>query len=240
MTQSVVDNHFRSASSREISARKKSDTEVMLCVNDCADRQALERYIANKFLQVHDAHVNEYLTIIVGVNDGEQILGAFGLRPGQYRPMFLEQYLDTPIEQQVALISTQLVDRHALMEVGNLAIASQKFGPTAMVLMAMSLAEAGYEWMVFTVTLQVEKLMKRLGFKPHYLASADPHRLKGDQSLWGSYYDNNPQVMVGSVKVAADVIASNKYLNDIANQQRDNISTLAIALCDYRRLRVAS
>ncbi len=213
-----------------------SNAGISLYVEGCSGRQELERYVSRKYLQVHNAHVNEYLPILVGIHDGSELVGVFGLRPGRYRPMFLEQYLDGPIEQQVASISKQPVDRSALMEIGNLAITRKGYGPLAMVLMAMSLAEADYEWMVFTVTEQVERLMKYLGFEPHYLVSADPDRLKGDQLLWGSYYENNPRVMVGSLKTASEIIAGNSRLSNIANQQLNNITDIASALRDYRRL----
>ncbi len=213
-----------------------SNTEISFYVDKCSGRQELERYISSKYLKIHDANVNKYLPILVGIYDKNEVTGTFGLRPGQYCQMFLEQYLDTPIEQQVASISKQPVDRGLLIEIGNLAITKTGCGPLAMVLLAMSLAAAGYEWMIFTVTEQVERLMKRLGFEPHYLVSADPGRLDGDKSLWGSYYQNNPRVMVGSLNTAAAIIAQNRYLSNIANQQQHNITAIAHALCDYRRL----
>ncbi|MBL4761128.1 MAG: thermostable hemolysin [Gammaproteobacteria bacterium] len=212
------------------------NTETSLYLEEGSGRQDLERYISNKYLQVHGAHINEYLPILAGVQAGGELAGAFGLRPGQYRPMFLEQYLDAPIEQQVASITKQPVDRCALMEIGNLAITRTGYGPLVMVLLSMSLAEAGYEWMVFTVTEQVERLMKCLGFEPHYLVSADPDRLDGDQLLWGSYYQNNPRVMVGSLKTVSEIIARDSRLSNIAVQQRENIADIASSLRDYRRL----
>lgn len=231
MFQSGVDNH-----SCLVREGDTSNTEVDLFTQECAERRALESYISSKYLQVHDAHINECLPILVGIRDQAERLGAFGLRPGHYRPMFLEQYLDTPIEQQVASISKHPIDRCSLIEIGNLAITRKGYGPLAMVVLAMSLAEAGYEWMVFTVTEQVEKLMKRLGFEPHYLASADPSRLQGEPSIWGRYYNNNPRVMVGNIGAALDTITQSSRLSALANEQRENITGIASSLRDYRRL----
>ena len=170
-------------------------TDIGLYGTKCAEREALERFIAEKYLQVHSARLNEYLPVLLGVRYNEELVGAVGMRPGAYRPMFLEQYLDSPIEQQVAAFSKQPVDRCSLVEIGNLAIARKGHGPLLMAMMTAVLAEAGYEWMVFTVTEQVERLIGRLGFKPHYLKGAEPDRLVGDRSLWGSYYENNPRVI---------------------------------------------
>lgn len=43
-----------------------------------------------------------------------------------------------------------------------------------MAVMTKVLARAGYEWVLFTVTEQVERLICRLGFKLHYLKGAEP------------------------------------------------------------------
>ena len=81
MFQSGVDNH--SYLGRE---GHTSHTEIDLFTQECAGRRALEHYISRKYLQVHDAHVNECLPILVGIRDRAERLGAFGLRPGHYRP----------------------------------------------------------------------------------------------------------------------------------------------------------
>lgn len=212
-------------------------TDAGLYGAKCAGRVDLERFIAEKYRQIHNAQLNEYLPLLFGVRHNTELVGAVGMRPGLYRPMFLEQYLDLPIEQQVAAFSNQPVDRCSLVEIGNLAIARKGHGPLLMVMMTAVLAEAGYEWMVFTVTEQVERLIGRLGFKPHYLKGAEPDRLVGDQSLWGSYYENNPRVMVGNLETAMAVIAENEKLSEWVSQQGNQIASLADSLRDYRRLR---
>jgi len=212
-------------------------TDAGLYGAKCAGRVDLERFIAEKYRQIHNAQLNEYLPLLFGVRHNTELVGAVGMRPGLYRPMFLEQYLDLPIEQQVAAFSNQPVDRCSLVEIGNLAIARKGHGPLLMAMMTAVLAKAGYEWMVFTVTEQVERLIGRLGFKPHYLKSAEPDRLVGDRSLWGSYYENNPRVMVGKLETAMAVMAKNAELSEWVSIQDHHITRLAYSLRDYRRLR---
>jgi len=198
----------------------------------------VEHFIADKYRHVHSAELQEFLPLLLGIYDKEGLVCGAGFRPGLYRPMFLEQYLDTPIEQQVAGLSRQPVDRCSLVEIGNLAITLKGYGPFVMTMMAAVLAEAGYEWTVFTVTTQVERLIRRLGFEPYYLAVANADRLVGDKSRWGSYYENSPQVMVGNLKTALDVIRQSPSLSGMIKSQQDNIDQLAQSLRDYRRLRV--
>lgn len=226
----ITVNHCRAKAKTRV-----LDAEVSLYGPNCRGRDELEHFIAAKYRQIHSAELNEYLPLLLGVHDRGRPVCAAGFRPGLYRPMFLEQYLDAPIEQQVATLSRQPVDRCSLVEIGNLAVACEGYGPFIMTVMTASLAEAGYEWMVFTVTAQVERLIRRLGFKPYYLAGADADRLEGDKSHWGSYYENNPRVMVGNIKTAMDIIADNTFLSAMVTRQRDCIVQMACSLQDYRR-----
>lgn len=208
----------------------------LLLQNNPARAQA-ETFIADKYRRVYNAELNEFLPIIVSISQAGTRAAAFGLRPGHYRPMFLEQYLDSPVEHQVAALSRQPVDRSSLIEVGNLVISRNGYGPLLLATLAMSLAAAGYEWMVFTVTEQVERLMKRLGFNPHCLVLADPDRLTADKASWGTYYANKPRVMIGSLAQAVTIISNSPRLWAIAQQCQDQSRDIANALSDYRRLR---
>lgn len=199
-------------------------------------RDQLERYIAGKYEQVHDAHLKEFLPILLRVAEGAETLGAVGLRPGQYRPMFLEQYLDAPIEQQVAAIARQPVDRLSLVEIGNLAVTRRGFAAALFVVLVDLLSAAGFEWLVFTATEQVERIMRIVGFEVHYLVAATPDRLTGDKTIWGSYYDNSPKVMTGRLSDALAVIEANPTLQSIRHEYRQSIKELAPMLADYRRI----
>ncbi len=220
----------------EAVASKPTTRFEILLQNNPARAQA-EKFIADKYRCVYNAELNEFLPIIISISQAGAAAAAFGLRPGHYRPMFLEQYLDSPVEHQVAAFSRQPVDRSSLVEVGNLAVSRNGYGPLLMATLAMSLAAAGYQWLVFTVTEQVERLLKRLGFNPHYLVMADPQRLIADKASWGTYYANKPRVMIGSLAQAAAAINNSPQLCAIAQQCQDQSRDIASALSDYRRLR---
>ncbi len=199
-------------------------------------RKQLERYISDKYLQAHNASISEFMPILLEMTGDETRQAALGLKPGQYRPMFLEQYLDSPIEQQVSVLSKRPIDRCSLVEIGNLVVTRRGAGLPLFVLSAVALYEAGYEWMVFTVTDEVERLMRRLGFEPDYLASADPARLKGDSANWGTYYDNSPKVMVGSLAKAAALVKSNPALSAVWENNHQDVMKIAGVLAEHRRL----
>ena len=60
----------------------------------------------------------------------------------------------------------------------------------------------------------------------------------GDKSRWGSYYENNPSVMVGHIETAIEVIAQNPRLAEMVDVHQKDIKQVASSLGDYRRLRV--
>ncbi|QUN05040.1 thermostable hemolysin [Shewanella yunxiaonensis] len=193
-------------------------------------RQSVEQFIAAKFQQVHHAQLNSFLPWLIAIIHHGNIVGAYGLRPGQHQPLFLEQYLPSAIEQLVAENARRPVVRDSLIEIGNLALAEHAFGPMLMVTLASVLSAAGYEWMVFTATEQVQRLMQRLGFEPYCLCPADPQRLAGDSAIWGSYYRNNPRVMIGNLHRACDVMYHDRRLSKIAATYERQTSAIAAAI----------
>ena len=199
------------------------------------ERIRLESYISSKYHQVHEASISEFLPLLLEMR-GIQTEGCLGLRPGCFKPMFLEQYLKSPVEQQVARLTQQPIDRHALVEVGNLAATRKGSWIPLFVVMSMALYEAGFEWMVFTVTQEVERLMHFLNFQPRYLAPADPVCLENNQQLWGRYYEHNPRVMVGNLRCAAIKVKEKTTLASIAHHHSQAIETIAESLLNYRRL----
>ena len=200
------------------------------------NRRLLETYIAERYKQAHDVLISEFLPILLEMTKEGKSQAVLGLQPGQYRPMFLEQYLDSPIEQQISKFSKRPIDRCSLIEVGNLAVTHRGAGLLLFVILTMLVAEAGYEWVVFTVTEEVEKLIRKLGFDLHYLVSADPARLKDGTENWGRYYDHNPRVMVGSSNKAVSVMKSNPALVAVLKDYSQAITMLSNSLSDYRRL----
>ena len=210
--------------------------EFSLLSSHCQGRRQAEAAIADCYQRVYNTSLTEFLPLILCLQDQGVPLAASGLRPGHYRPLFLEQYLEAPVEQQVAAIIRRPVNRTSLVEIGNFAVMNRGYSTLLLAVLAISLVDAGYHWAVFTATQQVERLLKRLGFEPQVLAAADPHRLQGDASLWGSYYQNRPRVMVGNLSAARELIHSSTRLRAMIAPFQGEIAEAAVSLADYRRL----
>jgi len=199
-------------------------------------RSQLETYITERYKQTHNASISSFMPILLNMTKEGKSQAALGLRPGHYRPMFLEQYLDSPIEQQISKLTKQPIDRCALIEIGNLVVSQRRAGLELFVILGKLVAEAGYEWLIFTVTGEVERLMRSLGFDPQYLVSADPARVKGGAENWGRYYDNNPRVMVHSSKKAVSIMGNSPALDAVLEDYSQEITMISSSLSDYRRL----
>ena len=199
-------------------------------------RNNLETYIAEKYKQAHKAFISKFMPLLMEMTMEGKPQAVLGLRPGHYRPMFLEQYLDSPVEQQIAKLTKQPIDRCSLIEVGNLVVTQRSAGLLLFVILGKLVAEAGYEWLIFTVTGEVERLLRSLGFDPQYLVAADPARVKGGTENWGHYYDNNPRVMIISSAKAVSVMKNSPALAEVLKDYSQEITMISNSLSDYRRL----
>ncbi len=198
-------------------------------------RQQLEACIAKKYLCVHQATSLKFLPVLLSMTNTHETLAAVGLNPGSCGPMFLEQYLNNPIEQSIASFARQPIDRHTLIEIGNLAVIRKGTGLLMFVVMSMALAACGYQWMVFTATPEVTKLIRRLGFDPQYIAEADSTRIISGKKHWGSYYEKNPKVMAGSLGKASRIAENNVALSKVRTEYQEEINSLSKSLAHFRQ-----
>jgi phosphoglycolate phosphatase-like HAD superfamily hydrolase len=161
-------------------------------------RTQCERFIATRFHRAYGAEVTHFSPQLLGVRDAlERWHAAAGYAPADGRRLFLEQYLDAPIEKILARGRT--VARESIVEVGQLAATSVGMGRTLVPLLARHLHRLGYEWVVFTATRELRNAVARLGLTPLELAPADPARLPDGARQWGTYYASDPIVVAGRI-----------------------------------------
>ena len=68
-----------------------------------ARRGALEQFIRQRFELQHGARIRHFMPCLFGLeNPAGQLLGAVGVRGGGSGPLFVERYLDQPIEAAIA------------------------------------------------------------------------------------------------------------------------------------------
>lgn len=163
-------------------------------------RALLEAFIRERFAEHYGARVRHFMPCLLGLESKDgAVRGAVGLRAAGEAPLFLERYLDRPIEQVIAGYSGQPIARRDIVEVGNLAALGAGAARLLIVALTDLLVACGFRWVTFTGTPALLNSFQRLELSPLPLGAADPACLGDEQADWGSYYANHPQVMAGEI-----------------------------------------
>jgi hypothetical protein len=166
------------------------------------ERRAFEQFIAERFSRAYGARLTHFLPHLLGVMDGlARWQAAAGYAAAGAQALFLEQYLDRPIEQALGAAVGRPIARGSIVEVGNLAAISAGMARALIPQLARHLHRMGYRWVAFTATRALRNSFHRLGLKPLPIAVADRARLADRGLSWGSYYDQDPVVMAGKISL---------------------------------------
>ena len=167
------------------------------------ERRRVERFLEREFRQAYDATITEHYPILMSVQDEEgTILGALGFRYADESDLFLEQYLDNPIESVLAKVSNKPQARAGVVEVGSLA--SHGNGASVFLFTALTayLSQQGKQYIAVTATDFLHRYFTRLGVEQLLLGHADETRLPDDGACWGSYYQTQPRILAGQIAPA--------------------------------------
>jgi hypothetical protein len=123
---------------------------------------------------------------------------ALGFCRAGLQPLYLENYLDCPIEELVSAALGRHIARTSIIEIGNLAADS---APGMVELWGRAANDLGGngEVAVATLTAKVRRMFARIGLPVTVLAPARPERLGDGAAQWGSYYDSDPMVCMGVI-----------------------------------------
>ncbi len=162
--------------------------------------------VSKTFEKAYGAKLKHFMPHFLRVCDKDDNLKALiGYRDAEKEKLFLEVYLDEPIEAAISRYLGYPVERSSIVEMGNLA--EVEAGDTRMGIIAATafLHTAGYRWVVFTGITRLRNAFRRLGIDTKELMVADDSRLSEEQRAdWGSYYDGNPVVCFGDIKQGHD------------------------------------
>ena len=195
-----------------------------------ANRQELEAFIAQKFERQHSAQIHQFLPYLLTLRDSDQLAAVVGLRPALDGELFLERYLDDPIEQAISQAFWTPVDSDRIVEIGNLAATTPESACMLFAILANVLHRAGLRWVVCTATPQVKSMLDKLQFPSRTICNADSTRLVDDASQWGDYYATRPQVIVGDSEAAAYRVASDRALSALTYRLAQPIRQTAATL----------
>lgn len=159
------------------------------------ERKRVEDFIKGIYKKSYNADITVNYPVLMSIRNADNaILAAVGFRYAKDEPLFLENYTHQPIEK---LLQCQ---RAEIVEIGNLASAGQGASTFLFVALASYLDNKNVRYAAVTGTDFLHNYFKRAGLKPEKICDADIKAVQHDNQSWGSYYDTQPRVLVGSVK----------------------------------------
>ncbi len=206
-TELAFDNPIQSLT------RDKTQFLTLLHSNTDPSANSAKNFVREDFMSHYNAHISEFMPNLVSIiNKNKKVRAVVGYRGADECNLFLEQYLDQPIENIISDYSEFEVTRNQIVEVGNLACAANGYARLVIIRLTEMLYNSGFRWVTFTATQSLYNSFLRLGLTPHAIAPADPTRLLNSDDDWGSYYDNSPQVMFGSIEWGFNKLRNEKFL----------------------------
>jgi len=195
------------------------------------ERELIETYIFDQFKSNHDAIVHDFMPLFLSTSCNGRYSAVTGIRPALGRDLFLEQYLPEAADKILGRLAGRQVERKDFVEIGNLASTQRGSSQLLFLILAAVLQRAGYEWLVFTATPQVNKTIKRLGFKLYDIGYADRSVLDADAlENWGSYYECRPGIVAGNLSEGLKVLTSKKIYSHIIALYHTRIDALALQM----------
>ena len=173
------------------------------------DRAAVETFIRDHYARAYGAEVRHFLPHLMTLRRSDnRLIAALGYRDASTSDsLYLEHYLDLPVEVQLSLRSGQYCTRKSMVEVGNLVTAEAGGARWLATALTAYLKNAGYDWAVFTAVRQLRNAFARLGIELIPLAAADATRLpEMERMAWGRYYETQPIVVAASVHQSHDAL----------------------------------
>lgn len=185
------------AHAAEIHAHGSPRYVTALCGPDAPERAELEQFIRVVFRRAYGASIRHFMPQLMSLRDSAgRLLAVCGLRNASAEALFLETYLDAPVEALIADRAAQEVAREDIVEVGNLAVAEPGIAPHLLASVSRYLHGTDTQWAVFTAIPVLRNSLSRLNMQLEVLADARLDRIVPvERPEWGSYYDKNPQVM---------------------------------------------
>lgn len=161
------------------------------------DRAEIERFISDIFYQAYGAKIRRFKPCLMSLRDQDnKLVAACGFRSAALGPLFLETYLDQPIEAVLSERTGSPVNRNDIVEVGNLSVAEPGMARYLIAAILTQLHATSKEWAVFTAVPMLRNAFIKMDMNPVILGDADKSRLPPEeQAEWGSYYEQKPQIM---------------------------------------------
>jgi hypothetical protein len=189
----------------------------------------LEAYIARCFARAYGAAVTEFAPHLLELSCAGSTSGVVGIRPAADSRLFLEQYIDEPVE---ALASREIgpVARHEIVELGNLAALRPGACQLLNIMLAALLHGAGFRYATLVSTTRLEGIIRKQGFSVRAVTRADSARLGPAAANWGSYYETDPTILFVDLEKTLAALRSQRLAAAFLIHYRAQIRSLCSRL----------
>jgi hypothetical protein len=178
--------------------RRSRELQISLPGPGSIERSEAEAFVSTGFAATHEARIRNFMPELLTFRGSSgHIRGVLGLRGAAREALFLERYLDHPIEQAIACLVGATVRRAEIVEVGNLATASGRDAMRMVALLPSYLLSRSFRWLVFTGTASVQGMIRGFEAPLLELARAERERAGCGTDDWGRYYESDPRVFAG-------------------------------------------
>lgn len=163
-------------------------------------RAASRLLVQTRYRAVHGAEPADDYPAYLTIGSPEAPRAVLGYRNGESGPLFLEAYLDEPIEAALTRTLGRPVPRGRIVELGD--HASHRPGATlALWREAAAALEGQADVAVAVLTRPLRAIFARLNLNLSILAPARREALGEAGARWGRYYDADPLVCAGQITV---------------------------------------
>jgi hypothetical protein len=136
-------------------------------------------------------------SLLVLADPAGRLEGVAGVRFAAASPLYLERYLDVPIEARIERCAGVRADRSAIVELGNFACRDSRIARLFISSLPAYLLEHDLAWIAFTATTAVRRILQGLGGRTFDLGAADGACVRDGADDWGHYYTHQPRVLAG-------------------------------------------
>jgi Thermostable hemolysin len=182
---------------------------LVLPRSTAAERIGAERFIEKRFFDGFGSIIRDHYPTLLSLKNADgNVAAALGIRDASREQLFLEHYFDEPIEKVIAQAMGITPWRWEILEIGNMASSGRSASARLIVASSFYLRSYPYRYAVVTATRVLRQMLDSFGFAWRALGPARAERLPDLGRSWGSYYAQNPQILIGEIQQSSDRLPS--------------------------------
>lgn len=202
-----------------------SAVNVDLFARGCPEYNKVEAFINKSFKKKYSTEAKFVPSILISLNYNKRIFEVLGMGLAESGPLFLEQYLQYPIEQEIGFFYKTAIKRESIAEMGTVISFCRSTKQLLLILLINYLYKTNREWLVLLSNSEIENTLKRMHFTT--VPFSDESIKKKEQ--WAGYLNDESRIMYGHIPSAMSILMQkpltrfslslfSKQLNELAEQ----------------------